>query len=170
MKYLLLILPILALTGCTKLTEFELDYNTELVIQASSPISTPIEILSPEVETNYEAEFEENETAKDHVNNINLKDVVLTIKDPENENFDFLKSIDLFIDAENEPQIRIAYKNSVPTDIQELELTTEDENLLPYITSDKYQLKIKVVTDETYTNDITLNAYTNFLVKAELIK
>ena len=171
MKKLITLLAVPFLfASCDKATQFEMDYNTEIEVEATSPLSTPFDILSPEVKTNAEAEFQANETAKDHVEYIELRDLELTILSPSDQNFDFLKSIELFINADGVAEQRIAYKNEVPEGQDELILETVSTDLKEYIKSESFELRVETVTDESYTEDIRINVYSNFFVDAKIVK
>lgn len=171
MKNLITLIAIAFLfASCDKVTQFEIDYNTEVVIESSSPLSSPFDVLSPEVKTNAESEFEANETTKDHVEHIELRDLELTIISPNNQNFDFLKSIELFINADGLSEQRIAYKNTVPEGKDKLVLETVSTDLQAYIKSDSFTLRVESTTDESYSEDIHLNVYSNFFVDAKIVK
>lgn len=169
-KLALFLFGSILLFSCEKATQFEVDYNTELVVEANSPISDPFDVVSPEVTTNAKSKFEANNTTKEHIEKVTLEDLDLSIISPSDQNFDFLKSVELYINADGLSELRIAHKNSVPEGQKEISLETVDNDLQEYIKSDSFTLRVKTVTDETFTEDVHINVYSNFFVDAKIVK
>lgn len=171
-KYTFLSL-ILIFSACDKvdeLTKFDMDYTTEVVVPSSTGVNLPINLMSPEIESNTSSTFEVNDTRKNLVEEINLTDLELTITSPSDGNFNFLKSIEVFIVAEGLSEERIAWKEDISSsDRQELILETTDANIKEYILKDEFQLRVKTVTDEVITSDHHIEVFANFFVNATLI-
>src|SRR5262245_41371792 len=103
---ILAILAILsiAVTSCgeiDKLLTFNISEESSFTVNSGLPISSPFEIPTPDVTTNSSADFENNNTKASLVKDVRLKELKLTITDPENQNFDFLKSVHLYISTDN---------------------------------------------------------------------
>jgi hypothetical protein len=169
---LFLLLVLTAFGGCKKkLTQFHIDYNMSAVIQSSVPVSSPFTINTPQTTTNSEFEFESNDTRKDRIREILLKELTLTITGPQGQTFSFLNSLEIFIDSENLPERKVAFKENIPNDVGN-EITCEITvlDLQEYIKEDKFRLRIKTVTNAILTQDVHLNFYSKFLVDAQLIR
>jgi len=153
-----------------KLTQFDITYHSEVTVPAAVPINVPFDILTPEVETNTEEEFENNNTHKDLIEEITLKKLVLTIIDPADETFDFLNSIEVYIETDDLPEKKIAWKEDIPENgLQQLELDTSGEDLKEYLMEDSFKLKVKTKTDHATTRDITIDIKTVFHVNAKIL-
>lgn len=160
-------------SGCDKvdeLTQFDIEYTSEVTIPASSGIDLPINIFTPDIETNAEQKFQVNDTRKDKVEEINLKTLKLSVLMPEGEDFSFLKSIEIYINADGLSESLIAWKEDIPDDVgDELSLNTTDEDLKEYIKKDEFNLRMKTVTDEFIDQDHEIEVYSVFRVDAEIL-
>jgi hypothetical protein len=173
-KYLQLFLLaalLLAQAGCKKkLTQFYIGYDSAAVVPSSFVTALPFAVYTPETETNSKYEFENNDTRKDKIKSIYLKDLVISITSPSNTDFSFLSSIEVYITSPHHDERKIAFKSAVPADAgTSLSCDMIDIDLQSFIKDDSFQIRLRTVTDETIPEDIHLNIYTNFLVDAKLI-
>lgn len=169
---LLSILLFGSLTSCKKkLTDFYIDYTSQVVVSSSVGQLIPFSIETPEMETNSDFEFESNDTRKDRVNSIRLVELKLTITSPSNETFSFLNSIEVFISSPNVSEKKVAFKESIPSSVGTvLVCDLVDIELQDFIKEDRYTLRLRTITDETIPQDVDIDVYTNFKVNAKLIK
>ena len=174
MKYRVLLLTglILFTFGCKKLhelTQFDMDYDTSITIPKATGINSPINIPTPDITTNSESSFENNNTNKDLVEKIVLKSMQMTIGSPKGEDFSFLKSIEIKISADSLPDIKIAWKDNISASDTTFALETSDADLKDYLTKDKYKLKVKTTTDEILMQDHVIDIHSVFFVDAEIL-
>jgi hypothetical protein len=171
-KLILFLIVLLPLFGCKKkLTQFYIEYNSTAFVQSTVPVSSPFSIYTPDQTTDSEFEFEVNDTRKDRIREILLKNLELSIIDPSGKSFSFLNSIEIFISSANNPEQKVAFKEEIPNSIgSKLVCDVSDVDLQAYIKEDKFSLRLRTVTDEILTEDVTINIYSNFLVDAQLIK
>lgn len=175
MKHLL-ILPFFALifiAGCgiiDRLTQFNVSYETDLVIGSGSVINLPFIVQTPDVTTNSELVFASNNTSANRLDMVQLREARLDIKSPEGKNFNFLKSIEVNISAEGLPQKRVAYKyNHTNDNTASITLNVDDVELKEYIKKDRFKIISSVTTDELLTQDVVVTIHTKFFVKARLL-
>ena len=167
--YLLPVLLGLGFTGCKKLVSFRMEYDNTVTIPANSIINLPIDIVSPEVTTNSEEQFGNNGTSSKLISRVELSSLDLRILQPEAQNFNFLKSIELYLRAPDLPEILVAYNYDVPpTGLKELALTCADHVLKEYLKKSSFTLRVKAVTDEALTQDTDVNVHSRFTVDAGL--
>jgi hypothetical protein len=95
-----------------RISQFEIVYEEDFVVSQGASLSLPFVISSPDMETNSEAEFESNDTRKNKVQEIKLTSLILTITAPTNKEFDFLKDVEIYIDAEDLPELLLANKTT----------------------------------------------------------
>ena len=172
MRFLIFTLLAFTLFSCKKkLTEFYIDYTSEAIIPATVPIASPFNIWTPEQTTNSEFEFEVNNTNKERIRSIILEKLNITITSPTNQNFGFLKDVDIYISAEGLGEELLAFKHNIPESAgKELICEVTKKDVQAYIKQDVFKVKLKTVTRELITNDVKVAIYTNFLVDAQLLK
>ena len=147
--------------------EFDINYTSEITVPASTGINLPLDLFTPEVTTNSEATFGNNNTSKDLIKEITLKSLILTITSPSSQRFDFLKEITVYINAEGLGELEIASAKDVADNIgNELELVVSDNNLQSYIKKDKFTLRVNAVTDEFINEDVKIEAASTYHVVA----
>lgn len=169
----LLSLLILFFSSCEKadqLTQFDLSYTTEVTIPPALGINLPFDLLTPEMETNSEAEFAINDTRKDLVEEINLTELKMMITSPSDQRFDFLNEASVFINAEGLSELKIAEATNISDTVgNELDLTPVENDLSEYIKKDKFSLRVKVVTDKIVNEEVKIDVKSNFFVDAQII-
>lgn len=158
--------------GCDtldELTKFEIDYTQEIVIESSSIVDLPFNAGTPEVTSNSESTFENNNTNKDLIESIELRSMEMVITAPEDGDFDFLNSVKIYISAENEDEVIIAWLEDIPENSEStLNLETTSEDLKNYIKSDTYTLRVEAVTDGLVSEDHNIDVNSTFFVDAKI--
>lgn len=160
------------LTSCNKLdelTQFNIDYDTEVNIPSSTVVDFPIDVGTPDIKTNSESKFESNNTRKDLIEEVTLTKMSLNLKKPDDGTLNFLKSISVYIKADGVEEMKIAWKDDIPESIgKTLDLNTSEDNLKEYIKKESYSLRVTTVTDEVITTDHTIDVNSNFFIDAKL--
>ena len=158
--------------GCKKkITQFSMDYNSELVIGSSFEQLIPFSVSTPESETNSSYEFDAHDTDADRVKSIFLKSMVLSITSPVNKKFTFLKSVIIYIDSPNQPEVKLASKENIDNSVgNQITMDLVDLDLKEYLKDKTFVLRLQVTTDETLPEDVHINVYTDFLVDAKVIR
>jgi hypothetical protein len=172
--FLFLICITLFSESCKKideLTKFDIDYTTSVTIPSNGIIALPLDILTPDIESNSEAEFAVNDTRKDKIEQINLKEMKLKITSPSSQRFDFLDSISVSIIADGLFETQIAYKYDIPDNIgNELVMDVNNsQDLKEYIKKDKFKLKVRTITDKLLTQNVNVEVYCIFFVDAKVL-
>ncbi len=171
---LLLFLPVLYVQqGCkelSKLTQFYINYNTEVTIPKTLKVDLPIDVITPDITTNSESEFESNNTHKNLIDVINLSEMDLTITSPDNATFDFLKNIEITISADGLPEKKIAWLNDIPkTGLKKITLEVSTDDLKEYIKKDSFKLKTTTTTRELVSHDTRVAIHCKFFVDAKIL-
>ncbi len=149
---------------------FEINDSFDFTMESGSIINLPFDILTPDVTTNSAGEFEQNDTRADKIKEIKLKDLILSITSPKGKTFSFLKSIEIYISADELPEILIASKYDISENVNSIRLTCTDTDLANYVKKDKYKVRVKSVTKESITEDRKINCAIRFAVKATPLK
>lgn len=153
-----------------KFTQFTMDYQSEVTIQSNVGVDVPVTLMTPDIQSNAESEFAVNDTRKDLVEEIRLQESTLTITQPDDGDFGFLKSIHLYIHAEGMEKQLIASKEDIPEEVGAvLELDINDIDLQRYIKKDEFTLEMETVTDEIISRDHIIEVYSEFWVDAKIL-
>ena len=148
----LLCILCLLLLNCSvvdELTRFDIDYEIEYTIPPVSIINIPISLNTPDIETENETTFENNNTNKNSIESIRLKSLTLNITDPETANFNFLKDIRIYIKTENVEEREIANLIDIEnSNSRVLDLKILNKELEDYVKEDQFTLRVVAVADE----------------------
>jgi hypothetical protein len=170
---IILILLITSWIGCKKvkkLTTFTMDYQSTVIIPSSTGINLPFNLFTPDMPSNSEATFAVNDTRKDLIEQIKLNKLDLKISSPQNGDFGFLKSIEIYITAEGLAEEKIAWQNNIPDNAGNiLILETSQADLKEYIKKEKFNLKVKTVIDQLMSKDHHIDINSQFFVDAKVI-
>lgn len=174
-KKLLIIfsIGIITILSCDKakdLLKFEIEHSSSFEIQSSfTPFDPPFAVPTPDVTTNAEQKFENNNTNASLVKDIKLKSLDLDISDPADKTFSFLKEVYIYISTDSTDEILVASKTDIPKDAKEISLETTDKSLDKYVKSESYNLSTEIVTREVISKDITVDLDLVFQVTADPI-
>lgn len=139
--WLALLAPI-ALSSCKKkITEFYFEDTSQVVVQSNAVINIPFSINTPDMETNYEGEFEANDTRKENIDQLKLTKLKLEITDPTDYTFSWLESVEIYISSDNLPERLVASKTYIADNVgNSIVCETEDVNLGEYIQEESFNL------------------------------
>ncbi|WP_029268985.1 hypothetical protein [Flavobacterium sp. KJJ] len=160
----------LFLTSCDAVDDlltFNISNETSIKIKSTSPINLPTEIIMPDVTTNSSAQFENNKTKASLVKDVKLRSLKLSISDPSDKTFTFLKSVHLYISTTDSDEIELAYQDNIMTTTNMIDLICTDKKLDKYIKADSYKIRTQVTLKETLTKDVTVKADMKFKVTAD---
>ncbi len=175
MKKILLLISVILLTysSCKeidKLTHFYMDYTSNITVQSTFVIDIPFNVWTPNITTNSEETFANNETRTDLIEKIILTELRMSIISPESQSFDFLKSIEIYISAEGVEEKKIAWHDNVPqTDLSYIDLETSEDDLKEYITKDEYSLRSQTVTRQLISSSTDIEIKNTFFVDAKIL-
>ena len=116
-----------------KLLTFNISNETSFKIESGFPLNLASEIITPDVTTNSSAEFQNNNTKADLVKDVKLSELKLSITNPTNKTFSFLKSIHLYISTDANDEIELAYLDDINSTSNTLNLICTSQKLDKYI-------------------------------------
>lgn len=174
--FFLVIATFLIFTGCNlqekidDITTFEINNSVNFSIPSASGINLPIDLGTPDINTSSQQSFENNNTRADLVENVNLSELKLTINNPNDRTFSFLKSLKIYISNDTDGATLIAEIQDIPEDIgNTLDLETTGTSLDEYIKKDTYTLEFEAVTRETTNSSTDIKAEMVFEVRAKVL-
>jgi hypothetical protein len=163
----------LTIFSCQKIdewTQFNMEYTSSVSIPATLGIDLPIDIWTPNIPSNSEEEFESNNTAKNLIEKIVLTKLSMEITSPENSSFDFLKNIEIYIEADGLEEKKIAWLEDIPkTGLKKIELETSADDLKDFIMKDNYKLRTKTVSRQLISHETEVEIKNTFFVDAKIL-
>lgn len=153
-----------------KLTMFHMELIDSAEIPSQIGINLPFNIYTPPIRTNSSQIFENNDTRKDLIEEIKLELLSLRIFAPENSDFSFLNSIEIYIVSSTLDEKLVAWKYDIGNDVgKELDLELSPEDLSAYIIEDEIELRLSTVTDKINLSDIHLEITAGFFINARIL-
>jgi hypothetical protein len=159
-----------------KLTEFDINYSTNLTIPSASmtvsnPTVTPItvEFTTPNVPTQQSSTFSAQKTAQNLIDVIKMTKFDISVSGT-GANLDFLKSLTIYVKASNAGEQVIATKSNIPSGLTAVSMDLQDVNIKNFIFQENIQFKVVATFDATAATDQVLKMDETVHVKATLIK
>ncbi|WP_242926438.1 hypothetical protein [Pontibacter vulgaris] len=159
-------------TACEKLDElltFYINEDETIKIESNFPIGAVVPLTPVAVTTNSQETFKNNNTRAELVKDVTLNKLTLTISDPQGQNFNFLKNIEIYISNSENGDTRLAYLDEIPQNVSSLTLKSTNAQLDKYIKSDSYTIKTKATLAKPISQDISIRADMRFKVTADPI-
>jgi hypothetical protein len=163
---LVFVMSVSACDEVDKLLTFKISNSTVFRIENTVPLNVPLEIATPDISTNSSQTFSNNNTRADLVKDIKLESADLTAVSPAGRNFNFLKSVSIYISTTSTNEILLASVEEVPMNVTTVELTPTTQKLDEYVKASSYKLRTRIVTRETLTQAVDVKAEIVFKVTA----
>jgi len=153
-----------------KLTHFNMDFTSSITIDPTFIIDIPIDVWTPDIPTNSETTFENNDTRTDLIEQINLTQMNMTIISTDTQSFDFLKTIEIYINADGVEEKKMAWLLDIPqTGLKTINLEITDDDLKDYIKKDEYKLRTHTVTRQLISKSTDIEIKSSFFVDANIL-
>ena len=149
------------------LLTFYIEEEETIVVESNFPIG--LVAFDPiNVPTNSEATFKNNRTRAELVKDVTLDKLTLTTVDTAAAvDFDFLKSIEIFVEADGLDEVRVAYLTEVPLNVKTLTAELTNAKLDEYLKKEAYTIRTRAVLRNTVVKDIDIKAAMRFKVTAD---
>jgi hypothetical protein len=168
------LLLLLGASSCKKIEDlltFQINDSTSFQVPATGVFSTALLSLpGVAVSSSSSSTYSANNTSADYVQDVTLDRLALTVTDPAGQNFDFLKSVSIYIasDASGTNKTLLASLNPVPTGQTTIVLNPSGNKLDAYLRNGSYTLFTDVTMAQPLRQNTTLRADSRFNVKAKL--
>ena len=168
---------LLTVTGCSKIHDFaninvDIPYNQQITVPqvAGDAAGVPLPAGGANlpfpafpVMTNAQQYVSTYKTSIDKIISFDLNSMVIQIQSPPNQNFDFLDSIQLYISANSQLEMLVAYANSVPKGQTTLSLTAmPGVNLKNYFIQDTMYYRLNAHINAVPASGTVLNIASSF--------
>ena len=171
-----ILLVTLCFTSCKKEVEDQFQfsetaffYNQKITLAVDAPLSLPIGIPLPFPITITETgEGQVTDPLVTSVHDIRLKDMSITITEPNDVTWDFLKNLTVFISYENLPELELSHHyNAIDSITNVLYMTPEPGVVLDdYVRNSTFDLRMDIEVDRIPTaSTLVLEADMNLNVK-----
>lgn len=166
---LVLVATVVACDSIDDLLTFYINEEETIVVESNFPIG--LVAFDPiTVPTNSEETLKNNNTRAELVKDVTLDKLTLAIPDTASgANFDFLQSIEIYIEAEGLDKVKVAYLQEVPKDVKTLNMNLTNAKLDEYIKKDSYTILTAARLRSAVVNDVNINAAMRFKVTADPI-
>lgn len=162
---------LISFSGCSKLLDkvteqtITTEYtNVDFIVDpgAAGTYSENIKVVTPNLDSILQ--YEGYDAGK--VKSVKISDALLEATD--GVNFDPFASFLVTIEASGQPGAKIAEAASVPTGVTEVALTKEGVNVIAYLKSFHYTIKVKAVLDQNLEVQRNLQAKVKYEIKVTL--
>ena len=149
-----------------RLLTFEISNSEMITIPATSLVAIPVVSPVP-VTVNSQESFENNKTQANLVKDVSLQKLTLSITNPANETFNFLKGISIYIGTDQSDKILLASLDNIPMNVSSLQLISSNAKLDKYIKASSYTLYTEISLRAANSKDLTVKAESKFRVTAD---
>lgn len=171
----LLAFLLLGAVSCKKilnLLSFQVSDSSSFTVPGTPFVPPGISLSIPgvSVPTTAQSTYKSNNTSADYVQDVTLDRLTLTVTNPSTQNFDFLKSISIYIstDAAGSNKVLLASLATVPTGQTSINLTPAGNKLDLYLKSNSYTLTTTAELAQTLRQNTDVRADSRFTVHANL--
>jgi hypothetical protein len=153
---------LLALITCGGLDTFDVEESATTTIQGAGVLGVALnQALGftgfDNIDISDSNEFENQGVTKDDVDSVKVQAITLRVTSPTNGNFDFLESIEFYVDAAGLPKKLIALRDNIPDGQSEIELDVRDIELRDYVVKDAMSITAQG-SGEVPVDDTTIKA------------
>jgi hypothetical protein len=158
-------------SGCSKLLDkvteqtVTTDYtNVDFTVNAGTigTYTETIEVVTPNLDSILQNEgFDQGK-----VTSIKISDALVEAND--DGNFDPFASFLITLEATGQTGVKVAEATTIPTGASEVELTKEGVNLIEYLKSFHYTIKVKTVLDQNLATQRNLEAKVKYEIRVSL--
>ncbi|WP_101444746.1 hypothetical protein [Pontibacter ramchanderi] len=159
-------------TSCDKIDDlltFYIDQEETIRIESNFPIGVVTPLSPIPVKTNSSETFKNNKTRAELVKDVSLNRLTLSVAEPTDENFDFLRSIEIYLSNDKNEETKIAYLDEVPKGVKTIELKSTNARLDKYIKGETYTVRTRAAIAKPITRDVAIKAAMRFKVTADPI-
>ena len=88
----------------------------------------------------------------------------------DSSNFDYLKSLTIFIQGSGLPEVQLATNTLVPTGVASFDMSLNDVNLKDYLAKSNFKLRVNVTIDGAITTNQKMKLNQTMHVVAKILK
>ena len=152
-RFFIAILALISLTfSCKKLEEISkinVPMNRTFTIPETELEQIPIDITTPKVSTADNLLNNNIDLEGDRLESVAVTSMELSIDSAQGIDLSYLESVELFFEAEDMDQERIAWAEDISSEVgYHLELSTSEADITPFLLEDSIRIRLIGLTDE----------------------
>ena len=163
---------ILTLSSCKKidkLTNFYMENSVAITISSSDFASLNADIWSYEAENNITELCSNNKTNEESIKSISLDRFTVYISSPGTQTFDFIQSLEVFVNASGLEEKKIAWvQNNLKTGVKKLVLDINDDDIQDYITDKNLILHSLITGSDSIFSNVIIRYDYSYIITANL--
>ncbi len=161
---------LLLTTGCLfKKYTFYFNDTINTTIPATASF-LPFDLPIPTVTTTIDQELNNEGIDTKLIQEVYLQNLTVTITNPSTDNFSFLDAVYIYIIDENtNKEQEVAYLENIDATSQQIQLKPVDANLVDFIRTGKYKLRIKVKIKKVLNHDVDIRVDLGFKVIVKVL-
>lgn len=160
----------LLLYGCSAFTKFYINMEEEIIVSPGMGVNIPFTSSTPPFPTQSAVAFQNNNTNANLLESCKLDQLRAEIISPDNYDFSFLNSAEIFISAGTLPEVKVAYINNIPEDVgNTITFQTTNVELVDYIKNDQMIIRIATIQDKVTFQEVRARLYSRFFVDAKIL-
>ncbi|MCX7744391.1 MAG: hypothetical protein N2167_07495 [Flavobacteriales bacterium] len=161
---------VILLNGCSAFTKFYINLEEDITVSPGLGINIPFTSSTPPFPTQSAVAFQNNNTNADLLESCKLDQLRAEIISPDNYDFSFLNSAEIFISTATLPEVKVAYINNIPEDVGSIiTFQTTNAELVEYIKNDQMIIRISTIQDKTTLQEVRARLYSRFFVDAKIL-
>ncbi len=173
--FILLAVLLIGAANCKKIASlitFQVNDSSSFTVPGTTfvPGTPALSLPGVTVTSTSQSTYKSNNTSADYVQDVTLDRLTLTVTNPSTQNFDFLKSISIYIatDAAGSNKVLLASLASVPTGQTSITLDPAGNKLDMYLKNSSYTLTTTAELAKTLSQNTDVRADSRFNVHANL--
>ena len=163
---------ILTLSSCKKidkLTNFYMENSVAITISSSDFASLNADIWSYEAENNITELCSNNKTNEESIKSISLNRFTIYISSPDSQTFDFIQSLEVFVNASGIEEKKIAWvQNNSKTEVKKLVLNISDDDIKDYIIDNNLILHSLITRSDSVFSNVIIRFDYSYTITANL--
>ncbi|NQU31607.1 MAG: hypothetical protein HQ521_00085 [Bacteroidetes bacterium] len=163
---------IITLSSCKKidkLTNFYMDNTNTIAISSSDFASLNADIWSYEVENSITELCSNNNTNEESIKSISLDRFTVYISSPDPKTFDFIQSLEIFVNASGLEEKKIAWvQNNSKTGVKKLVLDISDDDIQDYIIDNNLILHSLITGSDSIFSNVIIQYDYSYVITANL--
>jgi hypothetical protein len=97
----------ISFTAIDRLTHIDIYYSADFTIPSTIKVNLPFNLPVPKIKTNINKKLANEQTNKELIEQLFVRSILLTMKNPIDKSFNFLNDIDLYLKTETQPKVKL---------------------------------------------------------------
>lgn len=157
-------------TEFSKLNQVDLSFSSTVTLpKIAAGVTNPEFVKTSDINTQIDTFMSVRSIELGSIQKISLKTLELSINAPTTANFDFLKTVEIYL-VDGATEVKIASLTTIPaTGLNTITVNVEPVDLKEYILKEKFALKFIFEADEATTDDYELTIKPVFLFELKVV-